>query len=95
MNRLVLQASMAQVAALRYTPAGIPVLDFMLEHESTTEEMGQARKITLALKAMAFGAQAETLAKQALGSEMEWQGFMTNTRNGKGVVFHIQAFKHT
>ena len=95
MNRLVLCASLAQVAALRYTPAGIPVLDMRLAHESTQTELGHARKVTLELKAQAFGADAETLVRQALGSEMEWQGFLANTRNGKGLVFHIQAFKHT
>jgi len=26
-------------------------------------------------------------------AELQFQGFLTNGRNGKGVVFHIQDFK--
>ena len=92
-NRLVLAAVVAQVAALRYTPAGIPVLDVQLLHESEALEMGLPRKTRLEIKALAFGSQAETLQAQALGQPLEFIGFLTNTRNGKGTVFHIQDFK--
>ena len=92
-NRLVLGAVVAQVAALRYTPAGIPALDVQLLHESEALEMGLPRKIRLEMKALAFGSQAETLQALQMGQLLEFTGFLTNTRNGKGTVFHIQDFK--
>jgi primosomal replication protein N len=95
MNRLVMHATLAHTAALRYTPAGIPALDLTLAHESEQQEAGQTRRVNLELRAVAFGAQAETLARQPLGSVFGFEGFLTNTRNGKGVVFHIQDFKQT
>ncbi|WP_413815830.1 hypothetical protein [Hydrogenophaga sp.] len=44
---------------------------------------------------MAFGAMAETMARQGLSMQAEFEGFLGNARNGKGVVFHIQAFSKT
>ena len=46
----------------------------------------------VAMKAVAFGALAERLAKQAIGSVWKFQGFLANARHGKSVVFHIQDF---
>jgi len=91
-NRLVVSAVLAQVYALRYTPAGIPALDMVLEHQSEAVQMGQTRQVQLVLRATAFGAHAETLATQSLGIGFEFQGFLAHARNGKGVVFQIQDF---
>ena len=92
MNQLVLSARIAQAGTLRYTPAGLPALDFSLEHESELSEAGQARQVKVAVKAVAFGAVAETLGRQALGSSWNFTGFLATPRNGKHPVFHIQSF---
>ncbi len=86
---------MVQVQSLRYTPAGIPVINLVLEHESTITELDTPRLVKLQLKAVAFGARAETLARQGLESVCQFHGFLANARNGKGVVFHIQDFSKT
>ena len=86
---------MVQVQALRYTPAGIPVVNLVLEHESTVTELDTPRLVKLTIKAVAFGAKAEVLARQGLDAVCEFHGFMTNARNGKGLVFHIQDFSKT
>ncbi len=91
-NTLVLSACIAELEAMRYTPAGIPALNFRLEHESETQEAGQPRQIKVAVKAVAFGTLAERLAKQAIGSVWRFSGFLGNARHGKSVVFHIQEF---
>jgi primosomal replication protein N len=92
-NRLVLAAALVERASPRYTPAGIPALDVLLAHESEQLEAGQVRKVVLQLKGIAFGTLAERLMTQPLGVSLHTEGFLTNTRNGKGVVFHIQDFK--
>ena len=89
-NQNALTACIAEVQALRYTPAGLPALDLRLEHESQQQEAGVQRQVKAAIKAVAFGALAERLARQALGSSWEFSGFLASPRNGKGVVFHIQ-----
>jgi primosomal replication protein N len=91
-NQLVLSARIAQAGALRYTPAGLPALDFSLEHESELSEAGQARQVRVAVKAVAFGAVAETLGRQSIGSSWNFTGFLATPRNGKHPVFHIQSF---
>jgi len=94
-NQLQLLAAVVQVQSLRYTPAGIPVINLVLEHESTLTELDTPRLVKLQLKAVAFGARAETLARQGLESVCQFHGFLANARNGKGVVFHIQDFSKT
>ena len=94
-NQLQLLAAVVQVQSLRYTPAGIPVINLVLEHESTVTELDTPRLVKLQLRAVAFGAQAETLSRQGLDSVCEFHGFLANARNGKGVVFHIQDFSKT
>lgn len=95
MNQLRLSATVVQVQNLRYTPAGIPAINLVLEHESMVTELDTPRKVNLQLRAVAFGALAEILSRQGLKSVCEFHGFLGNARNGKGTVFHIQAFSKT
>jgi primosomal replication protein N len=91
-NQLVLTATIVELGAQRYTPAGLPALDLRLEHESLLQEAGQDRQVKASVKAVAFGALAERLARQAIGSSWRFQGFVATPRNGKTLVFHIQEF---
>ena len=91
MNHVELTACIAEAKPLRYTPAGIPAANLILEHESQMTEAGVKRQIRLTVKAVAFGALAEQAAKIELGKAFSFTGFLTNQRTSKGVVFHIQA----
>ncbi|MCE2782280.1 primosomal replication protein N [Limnohabitans sp.] len=93
MNRTELSACIAEQAALRYTPAGLPALDLILEHASDVQEAGQMRKVQLKLRALAIGSLAERLVKQAVGSVWTFKGFLATPRQGKSVVLHIQEFQ--
>ena len=93
MNRTELNACIAEQAALRYTPAGLPALDLILEHASEIEEAGQMRKVQLKIRALALGSLAERLVKQAVGSVWTFKGFLATPRQGKSVVLHIQEFQ--
>jgi primosomal replication protein N len=92
-NRTELKACIAEQAALRYTPAGLPALDLILEHTSELQEAGQLRKVQLKLRALAIGSLAERLVKQAVGSVWTFSGFLATPRQGKSVVLHIQEFQ--
>ena len=93
MNRTELNACIAEQAALRYTPAGLPALDLILEHASEIEEAGQMRKVQLKIRALALGSLADRLVKQAVGSVWTFKGFLATPRQGKSVVLHIQEFQ--
>ncbi|RZL91671.1 MAG: primosomal replication protein N [Variovorax sp.] len=89
----MLTACVAEIGALRYTPAGLPAIDLKLEHESMVEEAGKPRQVKAALKAVAFGAIAERLARQAMGSLWRFQGFLATPGSAKHPVLHIQDFQ--
>ncbi|MEI8266162.1 MAG: primosomal replication protein N [Betaproteobacteria bacterium] len=89
MNRLVLQASLAERGALRYTPAGLPALDLQLQHESEVSHEGQARKVALELRALVIGSLVSKVALLPLGSPLFATGFLAPARNGRGILFHI------
>ncbi len=93
MNQVVLSARIAEVFPLRYTPAGLPALDLRLEHESEVSEAGGRRQVKVAIKAVAFGLQAENLARRPVGSPWRFMGFLATPRNGKHPVLHIQEFQ--
>lgn len=94
-NLFQLSAVVVQVQSLRYTPAGVPAVNLVLEHMSIVTEMDIPRTVKLQLRAVAFGVLAETLSRQGLESVCSFYGFLANARNGKGVVFHIQDFSKT
>jgi primosomal replication protein N len=91
MNRLLLQATLVERGALRYTPAGLPALDCSLKHESQATEAGSTRRASLEIKAIAIGEISRTLQAMTLGQEAGFAGFLTAQRNGRGIVFHLTA----
>ena len=93
MNQTRLTALIAEIGALRQTPAGLPALDLRLEHESRIEEGGSPRQVKALLKAVALGAVAERLGRQVVGSQWCFTGFLASPRNAKTVVLHIQDFQ--
>lgn len=70
-------------------------MDVVLEHVSQVTDTGSPRQVKLSLRAVAFGTQAEALAKASLDVEWEFSGFLGMSRNGKGIVFHIQDIHRT
>ena len=93
MNHVALTACIAELQALRYTPAGLPALDLRLAGESQVEEAGQTRTVKVDVKAVALGALAERIGKQPIGSLWRFTGFLATPRNGKHAVLHIQEFQ--
>ncbi|WBY01697.1 primosomal replication protein N [Ramlibacter tataouinensis] len=93
MNHVALSACIAEIGALRHTPAGLPALDLRLEHESQVVEAGQPRQVKAAVRAVALGSVAEAIARQPVGSPWGFTGFLATPRNGKHPVLHIQSFE--
>ena len=93
MNRVELTACIAEASPLRYTPAGIPAANVVLEHESEMTEAGSTRQVNLTMKTVAFGALAEQTGQLPLGKPFRFTGFLVNARGSKSVVFHIQTIE--
>ena len=93
MNVVQLLGRVVEISSLRYSPAGLPLIDLLIEHESTVEEAGSPRQIQLRLKALAIGQIAEQIAQLELRSHWMFTGFLASSKNSKSVVFHIQRFQ--
>ncbi len=78
---------------MRYTPAGLPALDFELKHESELSGDGQPRKVALQIRAVAIGRIAAPVAAMDLGDEGSFGGFLAAARNGRGLLFHVTDFE--
>ncbi len=89
-NCLSLRACIVERGALRYTPAGLPAIDLVLRYEGEAVEANKPRRVVLDLKTKAIG---EDLVQQvqAIGGDAVCTGFLAAARNGRGVVFHLQA----
>ena len=88
MNSLVLSGVIVRIEPIRYTPAGIPLLSFVLQHASQQIEAGLKRKVECEVNAVALG----DIAKQniKLGANINAKGFLAK-RSAKStqLVLHI------
>ncbi len=83
---------------LRYSPAGLPVLNLKLWHESEQTEAGGLRKTEVTLSAVAAGPVAvrlnAELAQHPEPELLQFQGFLAASRSGsKSVKLHITEFE--
>ncbi len=88
MNKLVLSGQVVQIEPLRYTPAGLPLLSFVINHVSEHIEAGLKRKVQCSVNAVAMG----DLAKSniTLGANINVAGFLAK-RSAKStqLVLHV------
>lgn len=81
---------------MRYTPAGLPVLDMVLEHASTVIEAGVNRTIEMTINAVALGDTAHQLSGTPMGTGLLVNGFIAPARKGSGkLVVHILTARRT
>ena len=78
---------------IRYTPAGIPLLSFVLQHASEQIEAGLKRKVECEVNAVAIGEIAKLNIQ--LGSSVKAKGFLAK-RSAKNtqLVFHIDKLEN-
>jgi len=90
LNRLILDATLAERGDLRYTPAGIPALDFTLRHESAQCEAEGQRQVVCELRGVALGDIALELDRHRTGAMLRCEGFLARRyRTGQTVTLHL------
>jgi primosomal replication protein N len=93
MNRVRLTATLVAKAALRWTPAGMPVTEATLNHRDSVIEAGIERQLDFELAAIAIGNVAQTLAAEPLGSALQVDGFLApSSRRSKRLALHITEY---
>ena len=80
---------------MRYTPAGIPVSEGRLHHQSSLIENGSERQVEIEMAVLALGDMARWLNAAPLGGMMRIEGFVTaRGRNSRTPVIHANTIEY-
>ena len=92
MNKLTLSGVVIGLEPIRTTPAGLPLLSFVINHVSEVIEAGLKRKIECEIHAVAIGDCAKSNIK--LGANINVAGFLAK-RSAKSsqLVLHIMKIE--
>lgn len=93
MNTIHLNGELVQKAQMRYTPAGIAVLEVVFHHMSVVKEAGIERKLEFDFSAKACGEIASSLDKEPLGSVFHLSGFLApKSLKSRQLIVHITQY---
>jgi len=94
LNRVRLIATLIEREAIRYTPAGVPVVALKLAHQSVQAEAGVDRSVEFEMSAFAADRIALRLDRVPLGVSLILDGFLAaRRRNTKALVLHLTEFE--
>ena len=89
MNTLVINGVVVQVEPIRHTPAGIPLLSFVLQHASEQLEAGFKRKVECEVNAVALGELTKNNIQ--IGDHIKAKGFLAKrSAQSTQLVLHIK-----
>jgi len=92
-NRVRLRAKLVARGDLRYTPAGVAVLQAGLKHDGAVAEAGIERQLSFELDAITIGDAAQRLDRQALGTDLDLTGFLApRSKRSRNLILHITEF---
>jgi primosomal replication protein N len=93
-NEVKLNGTVVAREALRFTPAGIPILSLTLQHESTQVESGISRQVGFEIDAMAVGETAQRMDLLQAGSKVRLAGFLASrSKLSTRIVLHVNQFE--
>ena len=91
-NQTVICGEIIRLGVLRYTPAGVPVIDFVIKHQSRQMEANIARKINCELQTVALGETAKNIAEMRLASNVKITGFLNRkSQTNQQLVLHVDS----
>ena len=94
MNQLRIRAKAVAKSALRYTPAGLAVLEASFEYEGSVTEAAEERMLAFEFAAIALGAVAQALDREPLGRPMLLEGFIApRSRRTTRLLVHVTDYK--
>lgn len=83
-----------QIDALRYTPAGIPLLSFVLRHLSDQIEAGMGRRVECEVNTIVMGELAERSKAIKAGTPVRVCGFIARrSLKSTQLVLHINTLE--
>lgn len=93
-NYLLVRLSLTSLQSLRYSPAGVAILDATGRVESLVQEAGAQRKVEFDLSIRFTEAIAHQAGKLPLGTVLQLEGFLAPIRlHGRSLRMHVQDMK--
>ncbi len=93
-NQLSITGCIIELAQLRHTPAGVPVLNFRIAHASEQVEAGLPRKVECELQAVSLGQTAILLRSAKPGDGVRLTGFLAaKSTQSKQPVLHVEQIE--
>jgi len=88
-NRVEISGNLLELERLRYTPAGIPIVRFLIGHASDQHDAGATRKVECQLGVVATEREAQLIASAKLGVELVATGFLDRkNRKSNQLMLH-------
>lgn len=80
---------------MRFTPAGVPVGEGVLQHVSQVLEAGKERRVDFEIPLRALGEAARWLEAAEFGKPLEIDGFLARkSLNSRLFVLHVNTLKY-
>ena len=94
LNRVELTGVLIERKALRYTPAGVPVMECVIGHQSEQIEAGSPRRVECEIQAIGLGETARWLQAATPGVRLHLTGFMAaKSQNSKQLRLHVTTIE--
>ena len=90
LNRVELAGVLIERKALRFTPAGVPVTECLIGHQSEQLEAGSNRRVECEVPAIALGDTAHWLQAASPGTRLQLSGFLAaRSRHSRQPRLHV------
>ena len=94
LNRVELAGTLIERKALRFTPAGVPVMECVIGHQSEQVEAGSPRRVECEIPAIALGDAARWLQEAPPGASVRTSGFLAaRSKNSKQPRLHVTTIE--
>lgn len=94
-NQLLLTGTLAQLEALRYTPAGVPLIECRIRHESKQIEANSERMVQVEIPAIAIGEMARKVSQLNMAQPLRVTGFLAQkSQKSQQIVLHICSLEN-
>lgn len=75
-NLVEISGKLVELQGLRFTPAGIPIIRFRIDHSSVQYEAETSRQVTCIVSAVAVDTEARLISAARLGADLVIRGFL-------------------
>ena len=83
---------MLERGVTRYTPAGIPVVEFLLAHASRQVEAATERQVDCEMSCIALGQTAQLLSVAKVGDSVMVEGFLAaRSLKRRNPILHVNT----